>query len=372
MKILHVFNSFATGGQQRRLALLANRLPALEHKIVALDGDYGATALFGSDVLWSRRDVVVTKRHLFVLNNIRYLQSLIRSANPDLLCTYNWGTIEVALANRLFPSGKKIVPQIHFEDGFGPDETTDSQKWQRVLARRWLLRDRHVVVPSRGLQAVTEKKWRLSKGDVSFIPNGVDIAAFKRSERDPGRRVVIGSVGALRQEKNISRLIRLFFDCALKDQARLIIAGDGPDRQSLEAQVANLDLQADITFTGHTDNPAEIYHQLDIFALTSSTEQMPFGVLEAMACGLPIIATDVGDVASMVSDKNRPFVVPVADETGLRSELIRLVHNKVMREHTGAANREKAERDYSLDHMVDSYDTLFNKIAGITSSPEKR
>ena len=121
---------------------------------------------------------------------------------------------------------------------------------------------------------------------------------------------VIGTVAALREEKNISRLMHAF---AMLPAGRLVIVGDGPQRPALEALAASLGVAERVCFAGHHLDTAAFYAQFDIFALSSDTEQMPLSVIEAMASGLPVVSTDVGDVRLMVASENIPFVTGLDD-----------------------------------------------------------
>ncbi len=359
MKLLHIFPSFAIGGQQRRMALLANALPGYTHEIVALDGDYDAASLFAEGVNWQKCDITLARTAFLHLGNRRELRRLLTERRPDLLCTYNWGSIEAAFANCLPLLGRPFVPQVHFEDGFGPDETATSQKKQRVLARRLLLSHAHVVVPSAVLREVALRQWQIACSRLNFIPNGVDVARFTPSVREEGS-LLIGSVGALRAEKNIGRLLRCFAQSDLLD-AELMIVGEGPERARLEAE-AQSGSPPQVYFAGQEADPAPRYADFDIFALSSDTEQMPFGVLEAMASGLPVVSTDVGDVKKMVAPENHPYIIPLTDERGYAKALKTLAKEPALRHKIGRANREKVEREYSLDKMINTYDQFFQKI----------
>ena len=91
---------------------------------------------------------------------------------------------------------------------------------------------------------------------------------------------------------------------------------------------------------------------------------MPYGLLEAMAAGLPAASTDVGDIKAIVAEPNRPFIVPTADEAGLAAALGRLLCSAELRARLGEANRIKAESEFALDTMIAAYDRLFESAAG--------
>ena len=111
-------------------------------------------------------------------------------------------------------------------------------------------------------------------------------------------------------------------------------------------------------FTGHLDEPERIYATLDVFALSSDTEQMPTSVIEAMAAGLPVAAVDVGDVSQMVSAENRPFIAE-ANEASLANAICKLMENRELRARIGAANRTLAQTRFDEQTMAAAYAELF-------------
>jgi glycosyltransferase involved in cell wall biosynthesis len=354
--LLHVFPSFAIGGAQARFITLAARFGArYRHAIVAMDGDTSAGARLPSSVEVSYPRVNIRKGD--TLGNLRRIRRAVAEIAPDVLITSNWGSIEWALIN-LFPA----VPHIHMEDGFGPEER-DHQLPRRVWTRRLALRRALVMLPSRTLLAIAEGVWKLPRGNLRYIPNGIDLTRFRpvtaTTARD-GAKVTIGTVAGLRAEKNVERLLRAFAILRADRPASLIVAGDGPERARLERLAGELGIAADVSFVGQLDDPAPLYHRLDIFALSSDTEQMPISVLEAMAAGLPVAATDVGDIAGMISTSNAGFLA-ARDAPSLADSLARLASDVWSRRTIGAANRARVEQDYDLARMVRAHAALIEE-----------
>jgi glycosyltransferase involved in cell wall biosynthesis len=335
--LLHAFSTFATGGPQVRFAAIANHLGGrYRHAIVAMDGNLACRERLDPALDVTFPDIPVAKGD--TRGNARRFHAVLRAMRPDALLTSNWGTIEWAIANRL-----GTVRHVHVEDGFGPEER-DRQIPRRVWMRRAFLAGREVVVPSLTLRRIATERWRLRR--VRYVPNGIDLARFAatRGGEAPAAGPVIGTVAALRAEKNLARLLRAF--AAGGAGARLVIAGDGPERPKLEALAAELGIADRTTFAGHMPDPAPLLRGLDVFALSSDTEQMPISLLEAMGAGLPVAATSVGDVAAMLAPEQAPFVVP-RDDAALAGALRRLLDDAGQRAALGAANRRKAEAEYS-------------------------
>ena len=196
-----------------------------------------------------------------------------------------------------------------------------------------------------------------------LLPNGVDLARFAAARpREGAQPVVIGTVAALRPEKNIARLIRAVARLPAAVPARLVIVGDGPERAALEALAAAEGVGGQVEFAGHRADPAPLYAGFDIFALSSDTEQMPLSVLEAMASGLPVAATDVGDVADMLDAANRPYVV-AREDGALADALAGLAARSDLRAALGAANRARAKAEFAEADMVAAWRDLFAGLA---------
>lgn len=361
VKMLHIFPSFGYGGQQARFAALAGGLGrAFLHRVISLDGDFSAKTLLPPKAPAALRRFHQRKSPLASWTNIFRLRRLIRDSRADLLCTYNWGSIEAALANRLGPR----LAHIHFEDGFGPDEANGKQAFRRVMARRLILGKSTVVAPSRALEKTAIEVWKLKPGRVRRMDNGVDFARFQKSPSGLRSGIVVGTVGALRPEKNHRRLIEAFAAADRDGKATLTIVGEGPEREALLAAIKESPAAARISLPGPTGAPESVYCDFDIFALSSDTEQAPLTVMEAMASGLPVVATNVGDVAEIVSEENAPYITAVGDDDAFRQALMHLLQNPDARAKLGAANRKKAKEKFDLAPMIARYRALFLEMAG--------
>jgi len=348
--LLHVYSTFAVGGPQVRFAALANRFGReFRHAVVAMDGNLACRERLqpGLDVVFPPVDI----RKGDTLGNRARFRAMLRAMRPDALVTSNWGSIEWAMANM-----PRLVRHLHVEDGFGPEER-DRQFPRRVWTRRLLLRRATVAVPSRVLYRIAAEVWKLPRARLHYVPNGIDLARFAVARR--GREVpVIGTVAALRPEKNLGRLVRAFAEVRARMACRLVIAGDGPERAGLAALAAELGVAGDVAFPGHVSDTPALYAGFDVFALSSDTEQMPLSVLEAMGAGLAVAATDVGDVRMMLAPENAGFVV-TREAAALADAIGTLVADPARRATLGAANRRQAEAAFDQEGMFAAWHALF-------------
>ncbi len=359
--LLHVFSTLNVGGPQVRFATIANKLGGgFRHLLFAMDHGYEATKLLAPDALCEIHDIAYRKGR--AARSFFTFRRALNTLRPDVLVTYNWGAIEWALANF-----GRACPHIHIVDGFGPEEA-DRQLPRRVQFRRLVLRrNTTVMVPSHTLEDIVTGVWRLDPAAVTYIPNGIDYARFsiprdealaRRYGIDPDM-TVIGTVAALRPEKNLERLLLAFRAMPESDKLRLIIVGDGPERAPLEASAAQHGLSDGVIFTGYQADPAAILSLFDIFTLSSDTEQMPISVLEAMAAGLPIAGVDVGDVRHIVAPGNKPQIV-ARDAERLGQVLSEFAADPDLRHRIGAENRQHVKDVYDEATMVSAYAQLFS------------
>jgi glycosyltransferase involved in cell wall biosynthesis len=363
--LFHAFSTFGIGGPQIRFVSIANALGRkFRHTVLAMDDNFAAADGLRADIDVAFAKIPVVKSTFLSLSNLRNARRLLKASGADLLVTYNWGAIEWAIANFLLP----CCPQLHIEDGFGPDESPILQNPKRIIMRRiFLSRCARIIVPSRTLFELATTRWRLSPRQVIELPNGINVDRFA-AEPDaallmrlgiPEGVPVVGTVATLRREKNLPRLVQAFAALPRELDARLVIVGDGPERERIGATAADLGIQSRVVLAGRIMEPERILRRFDVFALSSDTEQMPNSALEAMAAGLAIVTTDVGDLKRMVVPENGPYVVPLGNDAALSEALAALLTDSRLRKEIGQKNQSRVKSSFAEDKMVTSYETLF-------------
>ena len=357
--LLHVFPTFAVGGSQLRFAQLV-RLHGVRyrHTVIAIDGDLTMAERLppGVEINCLHGSFKTQSTFAGAMGAWRMLKRF----KPDVLVTYNWGAMDWSLAKRFLPR----LSHVHIEDGFGPEEKTDQLR-RRAWWRRLILNEPRTIVgvPSKRLETIALEFWRLTRERVRYIPNGIDCARFALNAIGQPHELVIGTVASLRREKNLGRLIDLFCQTQARASAprmKLVIVGDGAEREALQRHAAACVYPDHVVFPGATSTPETFLVNMDIFALTSDTEQMPLSVLEAMATGLPILSFDVGDLPFMVAPENVPMVsIPLANGGTYVDTLLHLASDPDLRARIGAANRKMVESRFAEQTMAMSYAQLF-------------
>lgn len=364
--LLHVFSNFVpTGPEIRTVHLIEAFGRSLRHLILSMDGRTSA-----ADRLPPEVDVRILasppKAGSFA--TARRLRRVLAEEEPDLVLTYNWGAFDMLLAAR--SAGFRRI--IHHEEGFNEDEA-ESFKRRRVLARRLVLPGVGcLIVPSERLRSVATGLWKVPPDRVRLIPNGIRLDRFARRDGHPELRarlgipagaVVVGSVGSFRAVKNFTRLLDAV--AAAGPEVHLLLVGDGEERATLEARAAAPDLAGRVHFAGYQKDPAPYYRALDLFALSSDSEQMPVCLLEAMASSLPAVSTDVGDVRAMLPPEQAPFLAPLAGAAtapALGARIAELARSPEIRERLGGANRRRAEASFAFEGMCDAYRDVYASV----------
>lgn len=366
IRILHAHSSFSLGGKEARAVRLMNAFGHhAEHTILSgMPDQLGARDAIDTDIIVDFPTDAPSLQGKPGLR--RYLALIEYMRGFDLVLTYNWGAMDVVMAHRLFRAMRGLPPLVHHEDGFNEDESV-RRNWKRNLFRRLALRTASaVVVPSQTLARIARGEWKVDDR-LAIISNGIDVAAYAGApslpiaglEKGQGD-VVIGTVAGLRKVKNLPRLVKAA--ASLRQQARLVIVGEGPERTAIAAQAAACGWDTRLEMPGFMTQPHRWIGHFDMLALSSLSEQAPIAVIEAMAAGLPVASLDVGDIAAMVAPENLPFIA--SDETAFRGALEHLVSDASLRRSVGEANRRRAAELFDERAMISAYSALYGRFLG--------
>lgn len=357
INILHIHSTFSLGGKEARAVRLMNAFgDQARHSIIStVPGALGAREAIEPGIVTDfpqDHPPVVGKP---AIGRYRALARYMRGF--DLVLTYNWGAMDAVGARRLFGG----PPLVHHEDGFNEDETY-GQNPARVWFRRLMLGAAHaVVVPSNVLEAIALTSWRQPRARVHRIANGIALEQYSPREI-ADNELVIGTIAGLRAVKNLTRLVRAF--AASGRTGRLRIVGEGPERAAIEQAAREEGITDRVDLPGFNPDPASALKDFDIFALSSDSEQQPISLIEAMAAGLPVVATDVGDIRGMVAEENLRFIVPASHEDLFGVALARLSADPGLRYTIGMANRVKALQNFDEGQMIVRYRTLYSDAIG--------
>jgi glycosyltransferase involved in cell wall biosynthesis len=261
-----------------------------------------------------------------------------RSGKPIVATCHNWvgGTAALGIYNHLDRMALKRFP--------GLAAVSDSVA-QRLLA-----------------SGVSARKIRT-------IANGIDVQTFERARPSPALNFdgskVVGMVARLDLQKGFEYLLRAARElCGAFPELKVVIVGEGPDRNEIENMIRRLGLQTNVILTGqHSDMPS-IYAALDVFVLPSLNEGLPMTILEAMAASRPVIATRVGAIPKVIQDGETGLLVDPADSDGLRNALARLLNDSDLCCRIGSAGHDWVSRNYTSEAMALKYRQMYDEVLG--------
>jgi sugar transferase (PEP-CTERM/EpsH1 system associated) len=371
--IAHVLYRLDTGGMERIVVSLIHATrDRYRHAVITLSG-FGALREEIEDTVSAC--VSLDKRPGKDWGCYLRLWRVLRSLQPDLVQTYNLGTLDMAPIVRL--SGvRRLVHAEHGRDAADPDGTERRYHRLRRIVAPFI--SRHVAV-SADLQTWLTQRVGIRADKVVYIPNGVDLAVYYagaavRNDARPllGNFAPPGSVlfanvarlDAVKDHAGLLAAFRRLRQMPNGDNARLVIAGDGPERPALDKQVAELGLGDAVRLLGNRRDVAQLLAECDVFVLSSIAEGMPVTVLEAMAAGLPVVSTDVGGVASVVTDGATGTLVRASDANALAAAMAAYAASTDRRRQHGAAGRARAVAHFSLAAMVSAYVRLYDELLG--------
>jgi glycosyltransferase involved in cell wall biosynthesis len=366
MKILHVVPSFGLGGMEKVICSIINHT-SHQHKHIILSMD-GADKAFR----WIKSDDV--ERVLFRKENdflgfLKRLYKTIRLLSPDLLMTYNWGATDAIWIGRL--AGIKHI--IHNEHGFSIEEARMTA-WKRDFCRFIVYRLASVVIAvSSDLKDSLRRKYLLNEHRVRMIPNGIDSDYYSPDQAtrhrirqelkfDEEDFITVFS-GRLDPVKNFDLLLTVFEYCRLaENRMKLLIVGEGPERSKVEQLCLQKNIQQSVVMVGEKLEVLPYLRAGDAFILTSVTEQMPLTILEAMSVGLPVIASDVGEIRHIIEDGKDGFLRNLGGGWEAFASALLSLKDSAQRQAMGQAARAKIVTAFQETTMVRRYQTIIDNL----------
>ena len=369
-RIAHVLYRLDTGGMEQIIVTLINQTShRYRHAVICLEGftDF-RERIEAADVSC----VALNKNPGKDWGCYLRLWHTLRRLRPDLVQTYNLGAIDAAPIARL-AGAQRVVHAEHGRDAADP--RGESRKYRYLRRGLSPFIDRFVVV-SQELEDWLIGKVGIHRPQVVYIANGIDITGITPSSSGKDHRplleafappgtLLIGTVGRLDPVKDHLGLLSAFDRLgdwlpAERDRLRLAIIGEGKQRAELETQIKRLGLTGRVCLLGNRSDVASLLAEFDIFALSSVAEGMPVTLLEAMAAGLPVVATAVGGVGEVVLPGETGRLVAAGDPHAFAKALAGYVLDTVLRGRHGMAGRHRVASQFSLSAMLSAYTTLYD------------
>jgi glycosyltransferase involved in cell wall biosynthesis len=368
LSILHVVDSLEVGGLERTVVRLANSQKRAGHSVTI------ATVFRNGSLTDALNDSTISvhcleKRGGFDLSAIRKLREICKN-NVDIIHTHNplphyYATL-ASLGIDLHRISTRHDMGLHLK-----------RKRMEDLYQLALKKTHAVVLVCEAARERFVFESLVPENLASVVYNGIeptktperkvnsDKQARKRLQL-PEDGILIGSVGRLNVVKDYETLIRAFSLLSQSaPQTSLVIAGDGPERKTLENLIKDLNIEERVKLLGERNDIDQLLSHFDVFALTSKTEGFSVALVEAAWAGLPIVATAVGGNQEIVENGRTGFLVPVGDICAVAEKLHVLVSDRELHQNASRLIRAKAEENWSLESMANNYDTIYNRVRKI-------
>jgi len=372
--IAHVIYQLGIGGLENGLVNLINQTPKTRyrHAIICLKGATDFKERINRD------DVEIYELHKREGNDFSVfirLYKLLKQLKPAVVHTRNLTAIECQLP--AFLAGIKC--RVHGEHGWDSFDPDGNNRKYQLLRRAFRPLVQRYIPLSAHLESYLKDKIGVSEGKIRRICNGVDTTKFHPLEESDGepepesypfhdnRLFVIGTVGRMHGVKDQITLVKAFINLLEKrpdqrDRLRLALIGDGPLREEAIALLTSTGNEALAWLPGERDDIDLILRRLDLFVLPSKAEGISNTILEAMASGLPVIATNTGGNPDLVVSGKTGMIVPCENPDEMASVLALYVDASQLAKEQGEQGLARVLAQFSLDKMVENYLGLYDEL----------
>lgn len=370
MKILHTEASCGWGGQEIRILTEAQGLIERGHEVElicpASARIFSEAPRFGVPV----RSLAIGRKNLAGLLAMRHF---LQAEHFDVINTHSsTDSWLAALACQTLKHPPALVRTRHIS---APISGNLSTRWLYATATS------HIATTGEALRAQLLARLPLDPAKIVSVPTGVDtrrfcpVSAAERSAQRlalglPDDLPIVGIVATLRSWKGHRYLIQAFAQ-GLAQQARLIIVGEGPQYEALQAQVTQLGLAERVRLVGGQQDVVPWLQAFDVFALPSyANEGVPQALMQAMACGLPAVTTAIGAIPELARQGETAMVVPTEDVDALHAAVRQLLCDAALRDQLGQAARQLVVEAHGRDRMLDRMEALFTAAVGVARGGE--
>ncbi len=348
INIFHIVRSFDLSGRSRLIYDICRGCESVDMKslIVSLTGNCG----------YKQNDVDILSLGMgngFQLSVVLKLIKLIRCRKITVIHNHGRGSLIYAALASIFVPRVKLIHTIHRADG-------DLISRRRFLCKWVLGRVDEMVAVSKSAALEFAKVNGYSADKIKVIYNGIDLSLFEDGDKSipaDDNPLVIGTVANLSGDKDIETLLKAFANMVVETgyALSLRIIGDGPRTKALHELANHLDIYKNVHFMGFRKDVPEQLAKFDIFVLSTRTEGFGISILEAMASGVPVVASRVGGVPEIIADGKNGLLFDVGDVSALADKIVKLIEDDELRKLLVANAKDDVKRRFGCETMVSEY-----------------
>ena len=368
-RILHIIPTLVRGGAEKQLTLLASNLAPDRYDVHVC----ALTSAGSYQQVLNENGIpvhVIGKSWKVDFQAYRRLRSQIKSLRPDIVHTWLFAANSYGRQAALSCGVPYVVAG---ERSIDPWKTSLHFWIDRHLARR----SQAIVVPSAGVREFYVQHG-IPRNKFHVIANGISL---NECQEGPSRAELLARINIPADAQLIGVVARLWSQKRLKDaiwagelvsavhpHAHLVLLGDGPDRWRLERYSRQVHLDGRIHFLGHREDASCFFPHFDCLWSTSAYEGLPNSIMEAMAAGIPVVASDISGNRDLVVSGETGYLFPLGDRAALARQTSQLLENESLRQQLGRAGRLRLQNCFSLGQMIQHYDELYQHL--LTLNPQ--
>lgn len=393
IKLCYIITRMIAGGAQRIVLDLIRHVDPKVFDIYLIAGT--ETGKEGS--LWRELDILLPEDHIFpcpsLVRNVSiirdvvayfHIKKILKKIQPDIVHTH---TSKAGIQGRLAAHHLNVPRIIHSTHGliYSTEANIPNVSGRKLLVGTFKKVERFVGYKSHQLITLSEKETGdamalnlAPRESIKNIANGVDLSPYTAIPHEDGqwgkKNIRLGIAGRLNKEKGHEVLLLCMKTLLQKyPDIHLYIAGEGPLLNKLKKATQKLGIADHVTFSGYQSNMAYFLSKIDIFVLSSFYEGFGLVLVEAMAAGLPVVATDVGGVREVVEDGSTGLIVPAGSQSDLVMGIEYLLQNPELARDFGKKGRNRALAEFSISTMVKAHEQLYtaNKVKVEIIEPPK-
>jgi glycosyltransferase involved in cell wall biosynthesis len=361
VRILFIIPTLDRHGAEKQLALLAPGLARRNFEV------HVCALTRGGPFEKSLRDAgipvtVLGKRGKFDPRTFWQLKRLITALRPDVVQTMIFAANAYGRAAAIAAG----VPRV-----FGGERCVDPWKqWHQLAIDRYLAKRCEAIVANSSGVADFYASKGIARNKFHIIPNGIGPMPPSDCTREqllaelglPAGTRLIGSINRLWPQKRVKDVIwAADLLKVVRDDVHLLVIGDGPHRARLLRYRDQVQIADRVHFLGARDDVPRLLPHFDCLWLASSYEGQSNAIMEAMACGVPVVATNIPGNRDLVVHGETGYLVPIGDRAAIARHTNRLLNDAALAERLGTAGRMRIEQEFSVDRMVAAYATLYGK-----------
>ena len=365
-----MIDALGRGGAERLLTAYAQEIQRQGHDVIVVvlkdrDGNPEAKRLSAAGIPVQMLRIDKLRR----VDQIKHALQRLRELKPDIIHAHlEVSSIVAGLASAII--GVPVVSTLHTLD--------HPQRIDRASARLWVMNrilsdlyDR-VICLSKAIEE-SARTHGLARAPLITLSNGIEIEVFDRvgtprqeirkNFNIPSNAPLVVTIAVLRAPKGIDRLIRAMTIVRSRvPDSRLLIVGDGEERERLVALTAERGMVETVTFAGFREDVPDLLRAADVFVLPTLWDALPTVVIEAMAARIPVVASRVGGIPDMVSDGIQGRLIPPDDPSALGEAIAEILKDDLMRGAMAMAARHRTESDFSIVGQVGKLTALYREL----------